>query len=490
MKFFLLFSLKRATFLFALTLAIASNAAFSQDAAQNKTIESPTKPASDQEELATPLVEKIRELAEAYVDGDVINSAAIGIIQGDAELVLGVGQLSEKNAAAPDQDTVFEIGSVSKVFTGVLLADAIERGVVKADQPADDLLPEGISMPVFSKKPDRKITLADLSTHVSGLPRLPDNLDVNATIPYAEYSADDLYEFLKSYELKRAPGTVDEYSNLGVGLLGVLLSRKQNTDYESLIRERITEPLQMKDTSITLSKDQSNRLAPPNDGSRTPPPNWEFDALAGAGAIRSTAGDMLKFLRANLTPPDNETGAAIDLAFTRQRKSKGGGLAMGFGWMINGGSKTHWHNGGTAGYTSIIFVNRKQKRALVILCNTFTPEIDRLGAEIMALLDGKDVEPRTFRKAIDVSPEVCARYVGRYKLDEAIMFDIAYANDEKTLLTVQLTGQSALPIFPESETLWFLKLVAADIDFTVDENGKCSALTLIQGGLKQTAKKQ
>ena len=185
----------------------------------------------------------------AYVDGNAINSVAIGIIQGDAELVLGVGQLSEKNAATPDQDTVFEIGSVSKVFTGVLLADAIERGVVKADQPADDLLPEGISMPVFSNKPDRKITLADLSTHVSGLPRLPDNLDVNATIPYAEYSADDLYKFLKSYELKRAPSTVDEYSNLGVGLLGVLLSRKQNTNYESLIRERITEPLQMKDTA-------------------------------------------------------------------------------------------------------------------------------------------------------------------------------------------------------------------------------------------------
>ena len=371
------------------------------------------------------------------------------------------------------------------------MADAIERGVVKADQPAEELLPDGVSMPVHPKKTDRKITLANLSTHVSGLPRLPDNLDVMAADPYAKYSADDLYKFLKSHELQHVPRWHEEYSNLGAGLLGMLLSEKQNTNYESLIKKRITQPLQMTDTSIALSKDQSNRLAPPHDEARSPSLNWEWDALAGAGAIRSTAGDMLKFLRANLNPPDGKTGKAIDLAFTQQRRPKGlFRSAMGFGWMINTDSQTHWHNGGTAGYHSIVFVNRKQNRALVILSNTATEEIDQLGSEIMALLNGEDVQPRKFRKTIDVSTKVCARYVGRYKIDEATTFDIAYANEEKTLLTVQLSGQPVFAIFPESETLWFLKVVEADIEFAVDQNGTCTALTLIQDGLKQKAEKQ
>ena len=486
MKTLQLFSSKRAGLALGFVLFSAfvfANYAYSQSSTS-------TLPRSQQEQ-STQLAGKVRKLAAAYVEGDAINSAVIGVIDGDTEFVLGVGQISKKDTRTPDRNTVFEIGSVSKVFTGILLADAIERGVVTADQPADDLLPEGVSMPIFSKKPDRKITLSDLSTHVSGLPRLPDNLDLMAANPYANYTANDLFDFLKTHKLKREPGTVDVYSNLGVGLLGVLLSRKQKLDYESLLRKRISEPLQMADTSITLSKDQSNRLAPPHDGSLTRPPNWEFDALAGAGAIRSTAGDMMKFLRANLNPPNGDTGKAIELAFTRQLESKGvGSSAMGFGWLINSGTNTHWHNGGTAGYHSIVFVNRKQKRALVILSNTSTTEIDQLGSQIMALLSGQDVQPKKFRKTIDASPKICARYVGRYKLNEAMMFEIAYANAEKTLLTVQLAGQSAIPIYPESETLWFTKAVKADIEFAVDESGKCTALTLIQAGLKQRAEKQ
>ena len=440
-----------------------------------------------------PLDEQIKTLASEYVDAGIVNSVAIGVIDGEAEYFVGVGQLSRTDTRTPDENTVYELGSISKVFTGILLADAIERKLVTATTPAGELLPSGYSMPVSSKKPERKITLTDLSTHVSGLPRMPTNIDIakNPTNPYVEYTAEKMFDFVSAHELTRKPGILEEYSNLGVGLLGELLSQKQNSDYESLLLDRITKPLAMNDTSLTLSADQRDRLATPHAAGLIPSSNWEFKAMAGAGAIRSTVGDMLKFCRANLSAPDSPTGKAIDIAFSQQRKPKGlGSRPMGFGWIINPGTETHWHNGGTGGYHTIMFVNRKQNRAAVVLCNTATGEVDRLGIDIMSLLAEKKVEPRNFRKSISVTPEICKRYVGTYKLNGAFTFTVAYANEQKTALTVQLTGQNPLMIYPETETLWFLKVVKAEIEFTVDDEGKCTALTLIQNGLRQKARKE
>ncbi len=445
-----------------------------------------------QESPNNVLKENILAIAQPYVEAEIINCAAIGVIDGDSRLTMSVGQFSKTDPSKADENTIFEIGSISKVFTGILLADAIKRGIVTADQPVDDLLPSGVRMPVLKRSPDRKISLTQLSTHVSGLPRMPDNFgDVDPTDPAANYSAENMFEFLKSHELSRKPGIAEEYSNLGVGLLGVVLSRKQEVDYETLLRSRITAPLKMADTSLELSADQTKRLAPPHDAGCDPSSNWTFQAMAGAGGIRSTVNDMLKFAQANIETPDGEIGSAIDLAFSQQRKPKGlRSNTMGFGWMINPKSETRWHNGGTGGYHSMMFVNRKDRRAVVVLCNTATPEVDTLASEIMALVSGRDVKPRKFKKTIEATPALCKRYVGKYKLNDTFMFDIAFANDEKTELTVKLTGQSAIRIYPESETTWFLKVVDAKIKFTLDEDGKCTALTLHQNGIQQTAKKQ
>ena len=186
-----------------------------------------------QESSTKELEDRIRSLAQPYVDAEVINCVAIGVIDGDSRVTLSVGQLSKDNATKADENTIFEIGSISKVFTGVLLADAIERGIVTADQPAGDLLPDGVNMPNFEDKPERKITLKHLSTHVSGLPRMPGNFDLSDhEDPYANYSSKEMFEFLNSHKLSRQPGIVDEYSNFGVSVLGQLLSEN---------RKRITQ---------------------------------------------------------------------------------------------------------------------------------------------------------------------------------------------------------------------------------------------------------
>ncbi|MEM6470867.1 MAG: serine hydrolase [Planctomycetota bacterium] len=447
---------------------------------------------SDGEELSKATVRRIETVAQAYVDGGAINSAAIGVIDGDQDAFIGVGRFSESDDRVPNAQTIYEIGSISKVFTGIMLADAIQNGLVTADQPVQDLVPDDVRIPTWKNAPDRKITLRDLSTHVSGLPRMPNNLNVLAQLsdPYANYAASDLFTFLKAHQLRRSPGEKEEYSNLAVGLLGEVLSQQQNLTYEALLRSRITEPLKMRDTCLSLSESQLERLAPPHNIGRKPSSNWNFKALAGAGAIRSSIGDMLKFCRANLNVPDNETGKAISSAFSKQREAVGASSRpMGFGWIINPGSETRWHNGGTGGYHSILLINQKEKHCVVVLCNTASAEVDRLGSEIMTVLRGDDVKPKSFRKTIRVSKETCAKYVGTYQFNPLVSMDVA-ADDEGTSLTVQLTGQEPLGIYPETETLWFLKAVKADVEFTVDEDsGQCTAATLFQNGIRQKAKK-
>lgn len=442
------------------------------------------------------LESKISDVVEPFMQAEILQSVAIGIIDGNRELFLGFGKISADNPIAPERNTVFEIGSISKVFTGILLGDAIERGIVQADQPVDDLLPNGIVMPTFAQNAAEKITLTQLSTHSSGLPRLPDNLDpADPDNPYADYSADRLFDFLKGHELKSKPGTTDEYSNLGAGLLGHLIAKKQDRDYETLLTQRITSPLAMNDTSLTLSDSQRQRLAIGHDTYLDPASNWDFTSLAGAGGIRSTASDMLIFARANLSPPENETGRAIERAWKQQRPALGfGGLAMGFGWMINPRSETHWHNGGTGGYHSMLFVDRKKGRALIVLSNTSATDVDGLASRIMTVLDGKKVRPprnlkkKTRRETVDVAEDVKAKLIGKYQLAPGVIMEIARSKSDASQLTVQLTGQSALPIFPTSDTRWFLKVVDAQLEFTLGSDGECESLTLVQNG-RQTAKR-
>jgi len=147
----------------------------------------------------------------------------------------------------------------------------------------------------------KAITLLDLSTHSSGLPRIPRNLNPkDPANPYADYRVDDLYQFLSSYELPRDAGSEVEYSNLGGGLLGHILAHRAGTDYETLVRVRITDPLGMPDTGITLSSSRKRRMATGHNAMLAPVSNWDFATLAGAGALRSSANDMLTFLEAFL----------------------------------------------------------------------------------------------------------------------------------------------------------------------------------------------
>jgi Beta-lactamase class C and other penicillin binding proteins len=165
-----------------------------------------------------------------------------------------------------DGDTIFEIGSATKVFTSLLLADAVKRGEVALTDPVAKYLPAEVKVP---ERAGRKITLVDLATHTSGLPSVPSNLaPKNPANPYAGYTVQQLYDFLSTYQLSRDIGAQYDYSNLGVGLLDNALSRRAGVDYETLVQTRITRPLGMKSTSIALSEEQKRRLASGHGGDR------------------------------------------------------------------------------------------------------------------------------------------------------------------------------------------------------------------------------
>ena len=220
-----------------------------------------SKPPSDAsiQKRLTRLVTKDK-LAPAVVAG-VIDQ------DGRRNFCLGNRRAGETNTV--DADTIFEIGSITKVFTTTLLEDMVERGEVKLDGPISKYLPASVKAP---SRNGREIALLDLATHTSGLPRLPGNLSVwhiatHAENPYADYTLKMLYDFLSGYKLKRDIGSKYEYSNLGVGLLGQLLAFKAGTNYESLVVERVCKPLKMEDTCITLSPELQSRLASGHDES-------------------------------------------------------------------------------------------------------------------------------------------------------------------------------------------------------------------------------
>lgn len=385
-----------------------------------------------------------------------------------------------------DGNSVFEIGSISKVFTSTVLAQLVQEGKVRLDDPAQKYLPPTVHVPTRNGK---AITLGNLAMQNSGLPRMPSNFKpANAANPYADYTVQQMYDFLSGYQLTRDPGAEFEYSNLGVGLLGHILSRVTGSSYEELERQRVWAPLGMTNTAITLTPWMKSHLAVGHDPQGNVTANWDVPTLAGAGAIRSTTNDMLKFLDANLHP----LGGALQraMAFAHEERASAGNMQIGLNWLIaHAGSDTIiWHNGGTGGYRTFIGFEPSQKTGVVVMTNSGGDGADDVGFHILnsALPLVPKPGPRKERIAIDVRPEILTRYVGRYQLAPNFILEITAKGNE---LYAQATSQPMLRLWPESETSFFLKEVDAQVEFVRDAQGNTTGLVLHQNGQNAPAPK-
>jgi hypothetical protein len=190
--------------------------------------------------------------------------------------------------------------------------------------------------------------------------RLPDNLSLtNLKDPYRDYDSNKAAAFLNGYELPRQPGESHEYSNFGTSVLGYLVAEQAGKPYQRLLRERIAKPLRMSDCTVSLNSKQRKRLALPHDKFDSPTGLWTFAGLPGAGGVHATMRDMMRFAKAQLTPPAGKLGEAIELAWKQHRDADASGPAMGLGWMIAVDGQTRWHTGRTGGSKSALFITRK-----------------------------------------------------------------------------------------------------------------------------------
>ena len=442
------------------------------------------KPAS----TSTALTEQ--EIHQILVDRVDTNKRAVGIVVGtigpQGSKVTSYGKTAKDSTAVPDGDTVFEIGSATKVFTSLLLADMVQKGEVKLDDPVSRYLPASVKVP---ERNGRKITLIDLATHTSGLPRLPNNFHPkDALNPYADYTVDQMYAFLSSYELPRDIGSQYEYSNFGVGLLGHVLALKAGMSYEKLLQTRILAPLKMNSTAITLTPAMKAHLAQGHGETLEPVANWDLPTLAGAGAIRSTANDMLKFLGANIGLTKTPLAPAMKAMLEVRRPTGIPNLEIALAWHISSkdGEQMIWHNGGTGGYHSFMAFDPKTRSGVVVLCNSFT-DIDDIGQHILdSRYELAKLTPRKEHHEVKLDTRVLDTYTGHYELAPSIILEITR---KESGMFAQLTGQPAFPIFPESETEFFLKVVDAQITFEKNSEGKVTGLVLHQAGRDTPAKK-
>jgi len=425
--------------------------------------------AVDEKALHSLLVERVDERKWG-------TAIVVGISSPQGRQIVSYGTLSVDDRRKVDGGTVFEIASLTKVLTALVLADMANRGRVKLDSPVSTCLPDGVQIPQHAGK---QITFLDLATHTSGLPLRPTNLASQTALnKYAGYTVLQLYEGLATFELPREPGTKFEYSNWAFALLGHALGHCAGTSYEALLAERVTRPLGMDATVFAPSKALSSQLAAPYDAKLRPVPNESLGALGASGGLYSTVDDLLKFVELFLGRGPQPLTAAAATMLEPRRPGDGPQLRMGLGWRVETSDDKPiiWSSGRADGYRSFMALDSQARVAVVALTNGATNAgVDDIGRHV---LDPRVTVARPHRW-ISVTADVLDRYVGRYKFEDGNYLKVVRDGD---LLVVQLTGQGLLPVLATGPREFFPEDIEAQFVFAESGGGPAPSLVLTQDG--------
>lgn len=348
----------------------------------------------------------------------------IGINTGGQEQIFIYGETENGSKQKPDPYTAFEIGQITQVFTCALYAQMSIKGQINPDEPIRKFLPVDVPSPVYREivcepvqqddylhekgyginekythyicKPDRSskpqpILLCYLSTHTSGLPVKPDNLKANPKNPYAGYSKENLYDFLRGYQLLKPIGYDYQYSDLNMALLGHILELKSGKSFADLLDSSILAPLDMKTTGFK-SKENS-KPAPGHDAKGRLAQYWSYDVMAPAGALVSNMHDMMKFLSMNISLENKELKNVFDYMHNpriRFNNKKHGTIEAALGWLVSPLGKEDkkyvWQEGNSGGFSSFTGFVETTRTGIVILSNSAVP-VDHIGKEILQKLN-------------------------------------------------------------------------------------------------------
>ena len=422
-----------------------------------------------------PLTDLLDSLEQAVASGTAL-SVRGALVQGGDITEFSFGRLAPDGGAAPDGDSAYQIGSITKVFTHLLLAEMVARGKLRYETTIADLLSDEI---VFADPAVGEITLLQLATHTSGLPRVPFNLmATDLTDPYANYNEQQLLTALARIGDAQVLSNQQTYSNFGAGLLGYLLGRVDGSSYGQALSAHVLEPLGLNHTGMA----PTGRVASPWAGHEVVPA-WTFDALAGAGALWSTTSDLVRLAQAvigaRLPELKQDVVAGLEVVV-----EIGDGLSVSPVWHIaeTEAGPVYWHNGGTQGNTSFLGIRPATKEALIVL---LAGELDATAAALgwfgFSLAAVEDT-----REGIEMDRQALQAYPGEYAFAPGVALTIRLQGE---VLEARLGAQPFLPMIPQAVDIFFFRDVDAELHFERDSAGEIVALILHQDGMQQRAER-
>lgn len=403
-----------------------------------------------------PADEALTRMLRYVVEDAGVPGIVLGVLEAD-----GSTRIVSYGSAGPDARplgprSVFEIGSITKTFTATLLADMVARGEVALTDPVAKYLPPDVAVPSHG---GRQITLLDLATHTSGLPAWVDNHDpADPENQFADYTVETMYGFLGSYELRRDPGSAYEYSNLGFQLLGDALARAAGVSLAELLKQRILDPLGMETTAYSREGAVADWMTRGHRSSGVVPYQIDTEARWGAGGLRSNVPDLLKYVRANVAPPETAPQRAMRTAQEGRASMGEGGAEVGLAWQIVtvSGRRLVTHSGRAGGFRGQIAFDPAAGIGTVVLTNTeaFT---DNVGPAL--LLFG--LPPTDWGRA---APSLeLTEYVGEYK--ESSGQSVYVRLDDEGYLTYQAPGNVRARMYARSDSSFYLLRAPSTLTF-------------------------
>ena len=455
---------------------------------------------------AQPSDAQIKEILTQRIDVDKqAVGLAVVIVNGDQVRIVTQGFQALDKAVPIGADTLFEIGSITKTFTALLLADMVVKGEVNLDDPVEKWLPQGLAVGLNGLKlrdhTGAPIRLIDLATHRSGLPRIPDNMPNGTRAdPYVDYREPQLLMYLKSRatlvetDAGKTTKKRDEfyaYSNLGFGLLGYVLARAANMPYEALLQSRVLAPLGLTSTYLDTPRGELARFT---DGHYLESgttlklaKHWRFDVIAPAGALRMSAKDMGRYAQAASGAIDTPLKAAFALAQKRYGDGMSPRNPQGLAWIlatINDRSVVN-HDGATGGFASTLWVDPERKSAVAVLSNAARPVTD-IGLHLLEPSIPLANLASMRATAIAVDAKSLEQFVGTYALSPEFKVTVR-ARDGK--LFAQATGQGEFELFAKSATVFFARVTPLEIAFEEIKDGKAGRFQITQRGSTRAAQR-
>ncbi len=454
--------------------------------------------------LAEDFTNAIHAFLEHRVDERRDVGVVVGLVDEHGTGIVSCGKLDNGTDEEVNGDTLFEIGSITKTFTALLLEDMVARGEMKLDDPVVRYLPRSVRMPTRNGK---QITLLQLATHTSGLPGSSITwIPKRAEDPRADYTLERLYEFASNCKLTRDPGAKYEYSTAGMSLLGQAIVLKSGMRYESLVEDRICRPLGMNSTVVTVTPELRRRFATGHNYCGYAVSSSYWGALTAGAGLRSTANDLLKYLAANLVLVQSSLTAEMqrthDVYFHAGMDTDTGvNTDIGLPWDIIrelDGRKSIQHGGLTDGFSSDVCLDPQRHRGVVVLCNCQDFELYRLSRLLLA--SEWQSEQRPTGKKID--NQTMISYVGQYQKSVSHTSSQPAINvwQEDNRLFARATGSQSWPfdvllppvtveLLPKYEDRFFERMSATPVTFLRDTRGSVNGLTVRYEGQTETYNK-